>query len=90
VAAHRAIGAVLLARRRHLGHVAVDAAGLLDLVDARQAVAGVRRAAPERRLVDAREVDRHVDVGRQEAAVAADAQLVAERLDGHRVAVLLD
>ena len=54
---------------------------LLDLVDAAHAVAGPRRVAPHAGLVEAGQVHRHVPhVGRQEAAMAADAQLGAERL----------
>src|SRR6185369_3520803 len=73
--------AVLVRRGRLALHVTVDAGLRLDLVDARHAVAGPRGVAPGARLVEARQVDGHVHVGREKAAVAADAQLGAELSD---------
>ena len=76
------LGAGFAGRRRLALHVAVDAGLLVDLVDAAGAVAGPGGVAPHAGLVEPRQVHRHVHVRRQEAAVAADAQLGAEPRDG--------
>src|SRR6185295_6695946 len=75
------LGPGLVRRRRLALHVAIDAGLPVDLVDPRHAVAGPRRAAPRARLVEPGQVHRHVHVWRQEAAVAADAQLGADPRD---------